>query len=347
MKIYVYVLFAAAITLFSACKDGPQLMQNATGRAGEVVVVIDNKLWDQSFNDTVRKILGPDYPRLPQREPVFNVVQIPQTSFSSIFQLHRNLVIVRIRPDSIPEGITIRHDVWAQPQTILLVDAKNGDDIIRIMSTEQERMIHTLEQAERDRVITNLKKYEETNLRDTVNTLFGGSPYFPTGYVLRKKTSDFVWIGYETKKAILGIFVYKYPYKDSTSFSLSNSIRERNIMLEKRVPGQFENTYMTTTTLFPPISRNIRYKNFHFVEVRGLWEIENDFMGGPFISHSFLDKTGRNIIVLEAFVYNPRSDKRNYLRQLESILYSFEWKEDQDDQNKDQNKNKDKNNSES
>jgi hypothetical protein len=48
-------------------------------------------------------------------------------------------------------------------------------------------------------------------------------------------------------------------------------------------------------------------------------------MGGPFISHALIDKTGEKVLVLEAFVYHPRADKRNYIRQLESILYSFEW----------------------
>jgi hypothetical protein len=62
------------------------------------------------------------------------------------------------------------------------------------------------------------------------------------------------------------------------------------------------------------------------VETRGLWDIENDFMGGPFISHALIDKTGERVLVLDAFVYHPRADKRNYVRQLEAILYSFEWK---------------------
>ena len=33
-----------------------------------------------------------------------------------------------------------------------------------------------------------------------------------------------------------------------------------------------------------------------------------------------------DIIVMEAFVHAPRYDKRSLLRQVESILYSFEWK---------------------
>ena len=35
---------------------------------------------------------------------------------------------------------------------------------------------------------------------------------------------------------------------------------------------------------------------------------------------------GKNIIMLQAFVYAPKYDKKNYLKQIESVLYSFEWK---------------------
>jgi hypothetical protein len=49
-------------------------------------------------------------------------------------------------------------------------------------------------------------------------------------------------------------------------------------------------------------------------------------MGGPFVSHSFYSPDGSEIFVTEAFVYAPRFDKRQYLRQVESLLYSFEWK---------------------
>ena len=60
-----------------------------------------------------------------------------------------------------------------------------------------------------------------------------------------------------------------------------------------------------------------------------MWDVKNDFMGGPFVSHSFYSRDGQDIIVVEAFVYAPRYDKRQYLRQVESILYSWEWAEDE------------------
>ena len=51
----------------------------------------------------------------------------------------------------------------------------------------------------------------------------------------------------------------------------------------------------------------------------------NDFMGGPFVSHFFLDKERKNIIAVDGFVYAPKYPKRNYMRQVESIMYSFDF----------------------
>ncbi len=48
-------------------------------------------------------------------------------------------------------------------------------------------------------------------------------------------------------------------------------------------------------------------------------------MGGPFVAHSFYSKDNKDIITLFAWVYAPKYDKRQYLRQVESIAYSFEW----------------------
>ena len=88
----------------------------------------------------------------------------------------------------------------------------------------------------------------------------------------------------------------------------------------------FENTYMTTGEFLPPTLRFVKYKDFNFAEVRGFWEVYNDYMGGPFVSHSFYSPDGKEVVVAEAFVYAPKYDKRQYLRQVESLLYSFEWK---------------------
>ena len=120
--------------------------------------------------------------------------------------------------------------------------------------------------------------------------------------------------------------MYKYPVTGPDVFELDNIIQARNEVMQANVPGMFDGSYMTTSAAMEPTSRSLRYHGRDFMETRGFWEVEGDFMGGPFVSHSFYSPDGKDIIVLEAFVYAPRYDKRSYLRQVESILYSFEWK---------------------
>ena len=329
MKANYYLLFTLVLAAMTACDSVPGLKPNISGKAGEVVVVYERALWDTTFTKEVKSLIAPIYPALPQREPVFDIVEIPVSSFNRIFEPHRNLVFLQVTPDTVPARIAVQYNVWAEPQTVVRINGSSGDEILALIEQEQDRFIFIIEQAERNRVVNATKRYENRSLRDTVNTLLGGSPYFPNGYRLRKKTDNFVWIDYEIQKAQLGVFAYKYPYKDASDLELENIIAARNKIMKEEVPGSIENSYMTTTTFLPPIARNLIYNNIHFVETRGLWELQNDFMGGPFISHSFYHPNAKDIVVLEAYVYNPRSEKRNFLRQVESIIYSFEWEENQ------------------
>jgi len=308
-----------------SCSSGPQLMPNISGKAGEVVVVINKGDWESDPGVALRSVLAVDHPFLPQREPLFDLIDIPENAFTSIFQSHRNIIILKITPDLKEPEIVIQENVWAAPQVVVTISAPTTQTAAEVITKESDRLTNALLQAERNRNIQNAKKYEEKALRELVTGIFGGSPFFPRGYSLRKKTDNFVWISYETTKTNQGIFIYRYPYKDSTDFLLENLVNKRNETLFQNVPGQLENTYMTTNLLADPGMRWVKYNKRDFIELRGLWEVQNDFMGGPFVDHIFLDKENKNIIVLEAFVYAPRYDKRNYLRQVESIIYSFEF----------------------
>ena len=59
------------------------------------------------------------------------------------------------------------------------------------------------------------------------------------------------------------------------------------------------------------------------MEARGLWRMKGDFMGGPFVSHTRLDKANQRIITAEIFVYSPDKLKRNLVRMLEASLYTL------------------------
>jgi hypothetical protein len=326
MKIFRILLPVIAGAILTACTDTSQLMPTISGKAGEVVIVINKAQWESEPGIVLRNLLGQDEPFLPQQEPMFTLINIPEAAFTKIFKTHRNIIVVNIKPGITEPKIIYKLNVWASPQIVVSISAPDSQTAAQEITKQQNKLLNSLEQAERNRNIQNAMKYEEKSLRKTVTDMFGGSPFFPKGYSQKKKTDRFIWISYETTYTNQGIFIYSFPFRDSSDFSLENLIAMRNKILEENVPGPRDNTYMTTSTISVlPALRWVTYKGQTFAEVKGLWEVKNDFMGGPFADHAFLDKEKKNVIVLEAFVYAPRYSKRNYMRQVESLLYSFEF----------------------
>lgn len=311
------------------------LLPNISGKAGEVVVVIGQNDWEGAVGTVLRDSLSCDFPMLPQKEPMFTLVNVPQAAFNNMFQIHRNIIIINIGSDVTEPGIVYRNDVWAAPQTVIRVNAPDSETAVELLKANNSTITGMLEEAERDRMIRNSKKYEQQNLAPAVTEMVGGSPHFPSGYKLKKKTDDFIWITYDPEYVSQGILIYKYPVEEGVDMMKPENLIEANKeILKSNVPGMFENTYMTMSSFAAPTVRYMKYKGLQFAEIRGLWEVHNDYMGGPFVAHVFYSPDGKYMIGLEGFVYAPKFDKRHYLRQVEAIIYSFEWAKSEEDAKK-------------
>jgi len=80
---------------------------------------------------------------------------------------------------------------------------------------------------------------------------------------------------------------------------------------------------MTTETRFGANYNPITVKGKYCAEIRGLWKMVGDMMGGPFVSHARLDEKNQRVVVVEGFVYAPEKNKRNLIRQVEASLYTL------------------------
>ena len=323
-------LMLMSILLLASCnskpKDREKYLPNITGNAGEVLVVINKGYWEGELGSTLREILAGEYPYLPQREAYFKLFNATPGGFTGSYLLHRNIVIVNVSPEVDTTGIRMSRNSWAKPQIIVTVSATTPEEASELISGNRELIINTIEQAERDRLIASSKKYEDKEVRMAVTENIGGSPYFPTGFTIKKNTPEFMWISQETTYVNQGILIFKFPYTDAEQLSPEYLKDKIYNLWQANVPGMRENSYMTFNKVIEPGFRNIEYQGNTMVEMRGLWEVENDYMGGPFVCHIFPDRNRENIIILNAFVYAPKYDKRKYLRQVESIIYSFDWK---------------------
>jgi len=330
MKYMKLVALVAAAIALAGCKgnNGRNLLPNVSGKAGEVLVVIEREQWVGNLGTSIREVLADDTPYLAQREPLFNVSNVPPGSFNSMFKMHRNLLLVNINPQNATSGVVYKSNQWARPQALVQINAATEEEADELFRGASAIISEYFEQSERDRIIENSKLYEEKKLQEPLLDLTGGILHFPSGYQLKKWTDSFVWVADEKQYTTQAVMAYKFPVRKDP-FSVANLVAERDSVMQANVPGMFEGSYMTTATAVEPTARSLKYKGREFMELRGFWEVHGDFMGGPFVSHAFYSPDGKEIIVLESFVYAPRYDKRQYLRQVESILYSFEWKKDE------------------
>lgn len=331
MKLKYVVYFSLLLPLFTSCKYDSKgkmtSLPNVTGSAGEVIVVLEKEAWEEPIGLAYSDVLKAEYPMIPQVEPLFDVVFISPTNFSDIFRSHRNIIVTKVGNEYQKPQLILQRDVWATPQVVVNLVGPNFPSIGEYLLQERERIVQILEQVERDRIVSNASKYEEKGLRMLLEDRFNVSVTFPKGYRLNKDTTDFVWISHETPHTSQAILVYSYPYTDTKTFTPEFLVEKRNSFVNKFVPGPSDGSFMTTFTEIYPTFTPIQYKNRYFGVLRGLWDVHAHPMGGPFISLTTIDEAKNRVITIEGYVYAPRFKKRNYLRQVEALIYNITIKE--------------------
>lgn len=313
--------------LLSGCGNSSSetILPSISGKAGEVAVVCSKVEWESEPGNTVRNLLTQEVPYLPQVEPMYDLFNVPKQAFNKIFQVHRNILVIDTEAAYTESKFIVGNDVWAAPQLVLKVEAPNGAAAAEVIRQNGDKILQLLAAAERARIITNSKASENAALRTKVNNMIGGSPYFPKGFSVKKETENFLWISSETTFTIQGMLIWKYPHTSETDLTPEALAAKRNEITMAQIPCTTENSYMILNPAISPGYEYISLNGRDVVEMRGLWEAYNDFMGGPFVSHSFLSRDGKWVITMDAFVYAPKYDKRSYIRQVESLLYSFDW----------------------
>ncbi|HYQ56244.1 MAG TPA: DUF4837 family protein [Draconibacterium sp.] len=319
----VFLLLIAAI--FAGCdSDSTVMYKNITGKAGELVVVISKDSWDGKTGEILRETLAQPHVGLPQEEPLFDLINVPHEAFKDIFRSTRNIVRISISENVDTSGISFTDDVWAYPQATVQINAKDADEFVKIFKENEDKVLSYFVQAEKERITMNYNKIYEKAVYNTLDQEFGVTMKVPPGFRIMEKKKDFLWVQYDTPEIFQGIVIYTYPYVSDSAFTVNYQLPIRDSLLKKYVPGELEGSYMTTEKRYmDQIFHVMKFNGNYSSEMRGLWRVENDFMGGPYVALSVLDLANQRVINAYGFVYAPSKDKRNLLRQVEAMIYSL------------------------
>ena len=323
-KINYAVFVIACVLLFCSCEKKKVSMPASSGKTAEILFIIDKPYWQGIVGDSIRRIFKSEYMALNQPEPMFNLANIEESDFSKIFEAHHNIFIVDINTKNVKQKFELRKDVWSQPQMVFKLSASNPSEFLNLLTKYKNQIIGFLYENERARMIKTFRHDEDVEITKTLKEKYGLTLSFPKGYFIAAKTDDFCWIRRETEVTSIGVLLYFYSYTDTMSFNQDYILNLRDSLTRLHIPGPRDGSYMQVSReVVKPFFKNIDFKGHFAVETRGLWEVKNDFMGGPFINYTFVDETKNKVVTLDAFVYAPQEEKRNYMIHAESILYTY------------------------
>jgi hypothetical protein len=319
----IRVAIFLSIIFLSSCKDENKILPSATGRNSEIVVVASTGVWNGNIGVTIRKILTEPDTILPQPEAKFSIINITRREFSNILKAHRNIIVIQIEKNKAECEISTETNLYSYPQAILYITGSDENQIVEAMEKRANKILDVFEKAEIERIGNGIKTFENSELRKLVENKYGYSMYLPQDYDLLGDKNEFMWLGMNTTKGTEGVFVYTYSYTDKSQLTLDALIAKRNevlqqyVLLDKEPQGS---AYMITTNYIGPLYETMKINDDFFARIRGLWEIKNDYMGGPFVSYTTIDKEKNMIITFDGFVYAPSRTKRDLLKRIEGII---------------------------
>lgn len=356
LKIMLIVLVAAYLAS-CANKDSTEPIAStiiskekakAHGRVNQILVIADSSLWKGSVGDTFFYYFGAPYILLPQPEPIFDIVHITPEALSKqpLKKEFRTIVFLAdlndensttarlLRADlgaekllEIQNGkgynVTTGQDKWALSQMLFYVNAFGEDKLKQCIAVNFPAIARKVN--ERDQSTVKATAYqggEDLNLQGEILSKFNLTMKIPKGFKQAKydgKTNT-IWLRSDEREVIANIIIHKLPYKSEKQLT-KEGLKKIRDGISGIITTQLPNTYMRVNDVdLPLFVEKKTINNAYTLQAKGIWDIVNDFKGGPFVSNLMLNTKTNELVLVDGFVFAPGKDKRNYIQELELVL---------------------------
>ena len=328
----------------------------AEGREYDLFIIGDNIRSDESIQSIIEDIFEIPVPVLPQNESLFRSVFLDVKDMDDKIKKNLSLLFLDIEDDEnntkaflkshfadidlmLGENESFKYNIlensWVYPQKIIICSASDLTAMKEGLSKNKYVLIREFENSEKLRIKRRVYANGRNNTQS--NQLYKNfklSMSVPKGYVnilerknqrdtLLQKTglSSLIWYRWTTEQANSNFIIYTMPYNKSSLPSDAELLMIKNRLTKKLVHGQNTGSYLTTATKhYAPQGKNLRMGNLETREIRGLWETEGDWMGGPFIFYAMNDPAHERIVFIDAFVYAAGISKKPFLKRFEAIF---------------------------
>ena len=315
-----------AFTLFYGCNDENAkriVPKSSGGSLNDITVVVDNLLWENNVGEAIRDTLAAPVEGLSVDEPQFRLRQMPPSVFTGFAT--KNRTVLKIEKGN-PAGTLILSDEFAKPQTVVVVSGNTNTEIIDQINSNSAKIVDAFKKEELKEKQRRIRKslFNDKDIQEQL----GLSLKFPTAYRIAKNEDGFFWLRRDIETGTVDMMLYEVPLSsirkgDSTVVDV---VRLRDSVGKIHIEGPLEGSYMATENKYTPFISETILDNKPAFETKGLWDVKNAFMSGPFINYAIEDKVNNRIIIVEGYVFAPSVNKRDYMFELEAIIKSISIK---------------------
>ena len=288
---------------FASCDTlNERVLPSCTGKAGDLLVVADSSIYNYQTGAAVQQIFSTEQVGLPQREAIFNLIQVPHRSFARIFHTTRNIIMIKIDPED-KIKLSVRKNVWAESQLVVTITAPSDEIAAKTVTNNAQVLLDYFNDKEVERLHAQYKLNANSKHAQYLNEKFGLSLSLDELYVVANEAEDFIWLRKEKNvgghPVSQGIMVYTYPYVSDSTFEVSSLVKKRDFYTRKYVSGGNKNSFMLSYHEYTPDQKEINFNGIYVNEIRGLWHMQGDFMGGPFVNYTLVDEQNNRVICID------------------------------------------------
>ncbi len=347
---FLFFCLACCYGLTSCSEDVQRKLQptpSAFGQINSLVVIADSSAWMAGVGDSVAYFFEAPYILLPQPEPIFDVRFIEPgrvVAEPTWGQLRNYVVLADLSDTDSPTtqmvlndlsdqkiqqvrtegfGTAVAKNKWATGQQLVYILGKNHNALLTGFSTVYPGVVKRLQEGEDERMrVTTYFEGTNRRLGDTIREVAGANLDIPGGYVrVPLNTDGVIWLRKEVQGASLNIMLTKVPYENQEQLTKEGLKEIRNRLGKEYVSSTTDNTFMQINDTDLPLFTEATELNGAFaIEGRGIWEIENDFLAGPFVSYLVNDAKNNELVFVDGFVYAPGRKKRDLMEEVVQVI---------------------------
>ncbi len=321
MKALRILVLLSFIGLFS-CNNGKSqnYLPRSIGPVNQVTVVMDNELWKSQVGDKVREHFAATAVGLTWQESILTLNQVPPEVFSGSLLNSKSILVVK--KDSVVAA-EIKQDVYATPQLMAVFKGQTDDEIMANIDDKAQEIITSYKSMDLKETQTRL--LNSLNKEGVLEEKFNITMSVPSIYKVGRQTDNFVWLDREIQKGHMNIIAYEMP---ANSFSTDSTLVREIVQMRDSIGALFipgpdvpeKTTHMRTEPAFSPSIFPTEIAGRKALEVRGIWDIKNYPMAGPFITYIIDDEANNRKLVVEGFTFAPATNKRDDMFRLEAIM---------------------------